>query len=79
MGTQDALKSQNLTVLQTIYQTSFQSRFPAFSLSVLCHRLFLHLPMPLTHWTTVCFEVASPHLLFSSGKDPCMCHKYLSY
>ena len=33
----------------------------------------------LTLWPTVSLEVASLQDLFRSGKDPCMCHKCLSY
>ena len=37
---------------------------------------FLHSPVPLNHWLTVCLEVVFLHVLFRSSKGPCMCHKY---
>ena len=39
---------------------------------------FLHLHVPLNHWLTIYLGVASLHVLFRSGKDPCKCRKYLS-
>ena len=49
MDTQDAWKNKNLTVLQTFYQTFFESHFSRLILSVLCHLSFLHPQEPLNH------------------------------
>ena len=35
--------------------------------------------VPLTHLPAVCLELTYLHVLFHSGKDPCMCHRCLSY
>ena len=43
------------------------------------NKTFLHPHVLLNHWLAVGLEVASLHVLFRSVKDPCMCHKYLSY
>ena len=73
------LKKSNLTVLQTIYETSFIWHFPALSLSVLHHLIFSQTLAPSNHWPTVCLEVAFIHVLFHLRKGPCIYHKYESY